>query len=94
MSAGKVYRRRQTPPEPKIHATLYTVVRDPADPTGDFVVRRHFLVTGGPLQTEFSDFLRADTAEAVRAKLHRRVPGLTMLARDPDDSPNILETWC
>jgi hypothetical protein len=91
---GRIHHRWRRPAEPRIQTTLYTIVCDPTDPTGDFIVRRHFLVTGGQMITEFTPYLRGATADEVRTALRAKVPGLVSMGRQPDDHPNILETWC
>jgi hypothetical protein len=73
--------------------TFYTITERPDDAPDEYILRRHFLVRGGQLYTEFPPFLRGKSLEEVRAALHRKVTGLTNMGRQPDDAPAIVETW-
>lgn len=66
------------------HFALWTIYYSPADLPDRYVVRLF------DLQTATRQFAIADSLEAARAEIP---PGLEMLARHPDDEPQIVETW-
>lgn len=63
---------------------LWTVYDSPTDLPGRFVARKWLL------DQPTNDLLEDKTLDGLRAKLP---PGLTCLARLPQDDPKIVETW-
>lgn len=63
---------------------LWTVYDSPTDLPGRFVARKWLL------DQPTNDLLEDKTLDGLRAKLP---PGLTCLARSPQDDPKIVETW-
>jgi hypothetical protein len=69
--------------------SMWTVYERPRDYACGFVARR-FEVTGkGPTPTQMT--LKCLELEPIREKLARA--GLVRLDREPDDEPQIVETW-
>lgn len=68
---------------------MYTVYIHPLDYPDHFVVRRHFVTAEGS-QPSPHLFHVADTLDEVRAGLP---DGLYCIGREPDDEPQIVESW-
>ncbi len=83
--------------------TLYVIYENPTDYPGKFVIRRNFVARSTSFDHKGStrvvvadepDFI-ADTYEGLAAFLWPKIRdlGLTKLARDPTDPPQIREVW-
>jgi hypothetical protein len=68
--------------------TMYTIYFNPLDYPGRYVVRGFFIESGKVEPGELC--VVADTLEQARAAVP---PGCAQIARDPDDEPQIVETW-
>lgn len=69
--------------------TMWTVYDHPRDQPDAIVARRFEVTSSGATPT--SELLRFGTLRAVREYFSTR--GLFCLTREPDDDPNIVETW-
>lgn len=72
------------------HLPMWTIYNSPADYPGLFVVRRHFVVSGGVSMPDPRPWAIESTLTAARVKLPE---GLNCVGREPDDQPSIVETW-
>jgi hypothetical protein len=68
---------------------MWTIYRHPKDHPHHWVVRRCWIRKGGIIQHEHECQLAHSLAEA----RDRVPPGLFNLGRQPEDEPQIVETW-
>lgn len=66
---------------------LWTIYNKPKD-FPDHYVARKFLIDKEPIPT--MDYFTANTLNEIRLMIP---PGLVMMMRDPNDHPNVVETW-
>jgi hypothetical protein len=69
---------------------MWTIYDHPRDYPHSFVARK-FEVGAGGVTTATAEMIVAPDLAGIRRVLANR--GLTCLARDPADDPNIVETW-
>lgn len=67
--------------------SIWVIFRNPA--SGGYIANRCEIREGKPVPT--ADFLVERKIETLRD--HFRMHGLVMLARSPEDEPNLVESW-
>lgn len=73
--------------------SMYTVYENPADLPGMFVAKKWVVKRGNPPHQDDQFILVGRSADEVFEQLHKRLPGLMLIPRDPTDQPHIVATF-